>query len=121
MSEDDVTSLPVHHCYVRATVGTERLPAYSMMVRKPEPGDPQVAGLVRAAARGYTTGAGEIALANAEGEQKIGEYRRLLAERQNGNGPQPPQPPDPGPLSGQHRVRTRNPNPPRADSGGNSQ
>ena len=118
VSEDDVTSLPVHHCYVRATVGTERLPAYSMMVRKPEPGDPQVAGLVRAAARGYTTGVGEIALGDAEGEQKVSEYRRLLAERQNGNGPLPSQPPDSGPLSGQHRVRTRNPNPPRADSGG---
>ena len=29
VTEDDITSLPVHQCYVRATVGTERLPAYS--------------------------------------------------------------------------------------------
>ena len=26
VSEDDITSLPVHHCYVRATVGKERMP-----------------------------------------------------------------------------------------------
>ena len=41
VTEDDITSLPVHHCYVRATVGKERMPAFSMMVRKPEDGDPE--------------------------------------------------------------------------------
>ena len=50
VSEDDITSLPVHQCYVRATVGTERLPVFSMMVRKPEPGDPEVAAGIREAA-----------------------------------------------------------------------
>ena len=34
VTEDDVTSLDVHHCYVRATVGTERMPAFSMMVQQ---------------------------------------------------------------------------------------
>ena len=34
VSEDDIVSLPVHHCYVRATVGTERMPAFSMMVQE---------------------------------------------------------------------------------------
>ncbi len=43
VTEDDITSLSVHHCYVRATVGIERMPAFSMMVRKPEDGDPAVA------------------------------------------------------------------------------
>ena len=43
VTEDDITSLPVHHCYVRATVGKERMPAFSMMVRKPEDGDPETA------------------------------------------------------------------------------
>ena len=32
VSEDDIVSLDVHHCYVRATVGVERMPAFSMMV-----------------------------------------------------------------------------------------
>ena len=40
VTEDDITSLDVHHCYVRATVGTERMPAFSMVVRKPDDGDP---------------------------------------------------------------------------------
>ena len=73
VSEDDVTSLPVHHCYVRATVDGERLPAFSMMVRRPEPGDAGTAASIRAAAAGYTTSAEEIAAAEEE--------RRRLAER----------------------------------------
>ena len=106
VSEDDITSLPVHHCYVRATVGADRLPAYSMMVKKPEPGDLQVAARIRAEAGDYTTRAGEIAAGNAEGERKISDYRRLLLERQNGGNPAPPQPEqDPGP--GRNRQRTR--------------
>ena len=106
VSEDDITSLPVHHCYVRATVGADRLPAYSMMVRKPEPGDPRVAARIRAEARDYTTRAGEIAAGNADGEQKISDYRRLLAERQNGANPAP-QPPEPDPGPGRNRQRSR--------------
>ena len=54
ITEEDITSLPVHHCYVRATVGKERLPAFSMMVRKPEPGDPLVASRIRTASETYT-------------------------------------------------------------------
>ena len=84
VSEDDIVSLDVHHCYVRATVGTERMPAFSMMVRKPEDGDPAVAGRIRAAATGYTLPARDLAglmEGEAEGEKKVSEYRRLLAER----------------------------------------
>ena len=119
VSEDDITSLPVHHCYVRATVGAARLPAYSMMVKKPEPGDPQVAAQIRAGARNYTTGAGEIAAGNAEGEQKISEYRRLLLERQNGSNPAPQQPQQPeqsNPAQGRNRQRSRHN--PAGDDGG---
>ena len=109
VSEDDITSLPVHHCYVRATVGADRMPAYSMMVRKPEAGDPCVAAVIRAGARDYTTRAGEIALGIADGEKKISEYRRLLAERQNGTPPQPDQQPDPGPNRNKQRSRHNQP------------
>ena len=89
VSEDDIVSLDVHHCYVRATVGTERLPAFSMMVRKPEDGDPAVAERIRAAATGYTLAARDLAglmEGDADGQQKVSEYRRLLAER---NGAEP--------------------------------
>ena len=54
VTEDDVTSLPVHQCYVRATVGTERMPAFSMTVRKPDPGNPYTAELIRRMAAEYT-------------------------------------------------------------------
>ncbi len=55
VSVDDITSLPVHHCYVRATVGTERLPAFSMEVRRPERGDMDVAWRIREETENYTT------------------------------------------------------------------
>ena len=79
VSEDDIVSLDVHHCYVRATVGTERMPAFSMMVLKPEPGDEAVAARIRADAAAYLrpNDAGD-----AEGRRQVGEYRRLLAGRQ---------------------------------------
>ena len=87
VSEDDITSLDVHHCYVRATVGTERMPAFSMMVRKPEDGDPAVAERIRRAAAAYTLparGLASLTEGDADGEKKISEYRRMLAEMQQG-------------------------------------
>ena len=81
VSEDDIVSLPVHHCYVRATVGTERMPAFSMMVRKPEDGDPAVAERIRRAASAYTLSDRDLSFAGADAQQKVSEYRRLLAER----------------------------------------
>ncbi len=87
VSEDDIVSLDVHHCYVRATVGTERMPAFSMMVRKPEDGDPAVAARIREGASAYTRSASDVSgltAGEAEGEKKVGEYRRMLAEGRNG-------------------------------------
>ena len=86
VSEDDIVSLDVHHCYVRATVGTERMPAFSMMVLKPEPGDEAVAARIRAESAAYLrpNDAGD-----AEGRRQVGEYRRLLAERQQGGAQTP--------------------------------
>ena len=55
LSEDDIVSQRVHHCYVRATVGSERLPAFSMTVAKPRFGNPEHAQRIRAAASAYTT------------------------------------------------------------------
>ncbi|MDE2744714.1 MAG: TraM recognition domain-containing protein [Chloroflexota bacterium] len=55
LSEDDIVSQPVHHCYVRATVGPERLPAFSMTVAKPRFGNPEQAERIHAAASAYTT------------------------------------------------------------------
>ena len=89
VSEDDITSLDVHHCYVRATVGAERMPAFSMMVRKPEEGDPAVAQRIRDAVSAYTLSDRDLSFAGAGAQQKVSDYRRLLAERNQGNGAVP--------------------------------
>ena len=80
VTEDDITSLPVHHCYVRATVGTERMPAFSMMVRKPEPGDPGVAARIREQAESYTTPVGDLAALSEETEKMVREFREKQAQ-----------------------------------------
>ena len=85
VSEDDITSLPVHHCYVRATVEKERLPVFSMAVRKPEAGDPEVAARIRAATGGYATPVKEIAAGQAESERLLEQYRAAIAALERGN------------------------------------
>ncbi len=107
VSEDDVTSLPVHHCYVRATVGTERLPAFSMLVRKPEPGDADTAARIRAAAAGYTTRATELAVADPESQQRVERYRAELAGLTTGG--VPPETPAAPKAPKRRRRRSRTP------------
>ena len=84
VSEEDITSLPVHHCYVRATVGKERMPAFSMMVRKPEPGDAGNANRIRAEAEGYVTAARDIAERDSDLLDLVEKYRGELDELKNG-------------------------------------
>ena len=79
VTEDDITSLPVHHCYVRATVGNERMPAFSMMVRKPDAGDPDVAARIRAASTSYTISSQEIESREAEGRKQVEDFRKGIA------------------------------------------
>ena len=76
VSEEDIVSLPVHHCYVRATVGKERMDAFSMEVRKPEEGDPDTADRIREAASAYTVSARQGDYADADGHRKVGDYRK---------------------------------------------
>jgi hypothetical protein len=83
VSEADLTSLPAHHCYVRATVGGEKLPTFSMALRPPEPGDPQVAAMVRSRADLYTRPRQEVATRlERELEKFISEYRQDLQQAQ---------------------------------------
>ena len=89
VTEDDIVSLPVHHCYVRSTVGIERMPAFSMMVRKPEGGDPSVAARIRGATAGYTLTARQAAHAAAEDLKKVEEFRQGLEELKRGAEPAP--------------------------------
>ena len=116
VSEDDITSLPVHHCYVRATVGRERLDAFSMEVRKPEEGDPAMAARVRADAASYVTTARDMAAGEAGSTKKVENFQQGLnnlkneeAETEENNAPQ---------ARPQHKGRTRNPKPPETGDGG---
>ena len=54
VTEEDLTSLPVHHCYVRATVGGDKLPTFSMALRPPDAGDPEAAEAVLRRVSEYT-------------------------------------------------------------------
>ena len=80
VTEDDITSLPVHHCYVRATVGIERMPAFSMMVRKPEEGDPAVAAQIRSAASAYTLTAQDMEDAGSAAQKKVQDFKDRAAD-----------------------------------------
>ena len=75
VSEGDIVSLPVHHCYVRATIGKERMPTFSMMVRKPEPGEPGVAFRIREAVAAYTLSAQDIHFTEAPAQKKVRDFR----------------------------------------------
>ena len=86
ISEEDITSLAVHHCYVRATVGEERMPAFSMKVRKPEPGDPAVASRIRSQSQAYTTPVRDIVSVDAESQELVRKYRAGLRSFRNNSG-----------------------------------
>ena len=60
ITEADITSLPVHHCYVRVTVDGTRIPTFSMALRPPQEGDPLRAAAVRANSERYTLTAEEV-------------------------------------------------------------
>ncbi len=87
VTEEDIVSLPVHHCYVRATVGTERMDSFSMEVRKPETGDRDGADRIRKASSVYTVSAQQLAYAETQGHGKVEEFRRGV-ETLKESGPQ---------------------------------
>ncbi len=111
VSEDDVTSLDVHQCYVRATVGVERMDAFSMRVLPPEAGDPAVARRIRELALGYITPPEEVGPQDDELRKLVERYREELERLGQGhqgqrreNAAQPPAQPQP---SGRNRRRSK--------------
>ena len=84
VTEDDITSLPVHHCYVRATSGNQRLPPYSMGLQPPTEGRPEVAEYIKRKAYSYTLPARDIDRAvNAPVEDDVHSFRIGLAKTAN--------------------------------------
>ena len=129
VSEDDITSLDVHHCYVRATVGRERLDAFSMEVMRPEAGDPGTAALIRAGSAAYVTSARDLDSGEVEPAQEVGDNRDGPEDLKNdendeeaetetntetGDEAEEKHGPQPRPK---HKPRTRNPQPPEPGDG----
>ena len=91
ISEEDIVSQPLHHCYVRATVGTERMPVFSMTVRKPELSDPERAAHIRRAASAYVTPVGELEAQQAERQRAVAEFREQMGALREAQPPPAPQ------------------------------
>ncbi len=107
VTEDDITSLPVHHCYVRATVGIERMPAFSMKVAKPELGDPDRADRIRAEAESYLTTAWDIDESDADLRDLVEKYRRELDRLRKGQYPQASDDGEESQEPGRRKPRTK--------------
>ena len=119
VTEDDITSLPVHQCYVRATVGTERMDAFSMKVRKPEPGDAETAERIRAEAESYLTAASDMAEREAGLQDLVEKYRQELERLRTGEAPPVKKSPDAHERRTQRTKRDQNAGdtPPEATGG----
>ena len=103
ISEEDILSLGVHECYVRATIGNKRVDAYSVAVRGPEPGNPQTAARIRADAEGYLTTARDMAQKEAGLQGLVDRYREEMerirkeqARKEQGSPAPGSEPPSPG-------------------------
>ncbi len=120
VSEDDITSLPVHHCYVRATVGTERMPAFSMEVMKPERGDPDKAVRIREDATSYLTAKKDVAASEVESNKRVEDFREGLSDLKDVNKRSGEQDPQQAPQK-KRKIRTRNAKSPKTESGGEVQ
>ncbi len=119
VSEDDIVSLPVHHCYVRATVGTERMPAFSMMVRRPDPGDPGLADRVRAAASSYVTTDEELAGQQAEARKRVRRFQKVGRAVKRGESTPAGEPANnaPGDTEDRRKQRSKHNRPPTEPAG----
>ena len=110
LSEDDLVGQPRHHCYVRASVGMDTLPAFSMTVRKPEFGDPERAARIRAEAEAYLTSADDIAAQQAERRKRLDRLAREAAQAEQEREPAET-PVDPPPKTKRKRPRSKHKKP----------
>ncbi len=109
ITEEDIVSLPVHHAYVRATVGSERMPAFSMEVRKPEEGNPLTAERVRDEAAAYLTTARDLDAAEAEALERVLRFHEELRALDGDDGEGDAGPTDAGETGPPGFTRARDP------------
>ena len=106
MTEEDMVSLPVHHCYVRATVGMERMPTFSMMVRSPEGGEPEMATHIREESWNYLVSARDI-LERESGMRSLADRYREEMEELAARGNAPKEKKTEPSKTARRKVRTR--------------
>ena len=92
VTEDDVTSISAHCCYIRSTVGGRREPAYSLAVAAPAQGSPETARRIRAEAAAYLTGADDIAAQQDAARARADRFRKLGQPRKAAAAKHPPKP-----------------------------
>ena len=79
VTEDDLTSLPVHHCYVRAIAGGQRLPAFSMHLAPPQAGNMDVGRQILGNRDIYTVPIEDVERKlRLEVEESLGTFRHKL-------------------------------------------
>ena len=127
LDEEDLVSLPAHHCYVRATVDGLRQPTYSLGVREPDEGSSAAAERVLVRAEAYTTSAEDIAAQDPEVDQMAKEYRDELEREEEEEKREGTPPPlntgngagnQPGGRKKKPRTRRRGDNPDNPDASG---
>ena len=89
VGEEDLVSLPAHQCYVRITHDGQRQPTFTMMVRKPEPGDPRVAERVRRHMADYTLPAETVAEQDQDAQERLRQYRERMEQQAGNTAPAP--------------------------------
>ena len=79
LDEEDITGLPVHHCYGRLNVGGSRPSYFSMQLLPPLRGAPEVADAIRRASDAYTRPTSVVADEQAQYmDDQVQDYRDRL-------------------------------------------
>ena len=79
LDEEDITGLPVHHCYGRLNAGGKRPAYFSMQLRPPVRGTPEAADAIRKASDAYTRPTSVVAGEQAQYmDDQVQDYRDRL-------------------------------------------
>ncbi len=120
VSEEDIVSLPVHHCYVRATMDDDRISTFSIRVNRAEPGDPAAADRIRGEAASYMMSEQEIDALYEDAQARDDGYREMARTIRNTRAASDPAPAPQGggeKARNRERRRTRRPRHSRPHSG----
>ena len=104
VSEEDIVSLPVHHCYVRATMDDDRMSTFSIRVGRTGPGDPATAERIRGEAASYMMSEQEIGALYEDAQERDDGYRETARTIRNARTAADPAP---APQGGGKKARSR--------------